>query len=129
TQGPGSSTAEAHVANCTTCHRPPDFTDRSFHNNGASQEEVDAVHGPGAFAKLAIPTYEERSRAPEKYLPATPQHPDASEVCRTPPSAGNPRAADLGMWNIFANPDYPEPQAALRQIVCAGDVKCNPKQA
>jgi cytochrome c peroxidase len=125
TQAPASGTAEAHVANCTACHTPPDFTDRSFHNNGASQEEFDAIHGTGAFAKLAIPTYEERSRAPEKYLPATPQHPNASEIFRTAPSAENPRAADLGMWNIFANPDYPEPQAALRNLVCPGG--CNPK--
>ena len=120
---------QSHVGNCTACHTPPDFTDRSFHNNGASQEEYDSVHGDGAFNRLAIPSYAERSRHPERYLPATPQHPSATEIFRTPPNAANPRAADLGMWNIFANPDYPEPQAALRKIVCPGDSSCDPRQA
>ena len=117
-----------HTANCTACHIPPDFTDRSFHNNGASQEEYDSVHGEGAFDRLAVPSYAERSRHPDRYLPATPQHPNATEIFRSVPTAANPRAADLGMWNIFANFDYPEPQPALRRLLCPGQSACDPRQ-
>lgn len=124
-----TATAEAHVGNCTACHTPPDFTDRSFHNDGTSQEEFDSVHGDGAFLRLQIPSFDERSRQPNRYLPTTPQHPEALETFRAAPTSSNPHAADLGMWNIFANPDYPEPQAALRKIVCPDDAACDPRQA
>lgn len=117
----------AHVANCTTCHTPPDFTDRKFHNNGAAQEEYDSAHGTGSFAKLKIPSYQERSRNHDKFLPATPQHPRATEVFRSPASESEPAAVDLGMWNVFANPDYPDPQPHLRKLLC-GQAKCDPQQ-
>ena len=38
---------------------------------------------------------------------------------RSPASSGNPGFTDLGVWNIFANPDIPNPQSALTQILCA----------
>jgi hypothetical protein len=115
------------VANCTTCHTPPDFTDRKFHNNGASQEEYDSVHGSGNFARLGIPSLNQRNTDPDHYLPATPQHPKAAETFRSPASEENPQSADLGMWNIFANPDFPEPQPHLRKLLCGAN-KCDPGQ-
>jgi hypothetical protein len=122
----GSSTVE-HVANCTTCHTPPDFTDRQFHNNGASQDEYDAVHGPDQFAKLKIPSYEERNRQHDKFLPATSQHPSASGVFREEPRKDDVAAADLGMWNIYGNPDYLEPQAQMQRLLCKMGTECDPK--
>jgi hypothetical protein len=35
----------------------------------------------------------------------------------TPPTTNNPGLADLGLWNVFANPDFPGPQAGLQQIL------------
>ncbi len=116
----------AHVANCTTCHTPPDFTDRRFHNNGASQEEYDSVHGQGAFSKLKIPSYEQRNREFNKYLPPTQQHPAATGVFRHVPQPDNPAFADLGMWNIFSNPDYPEPQPQMLKLLCPAGKTCEP---
>ncbi|HWR16021.1 MAG TPA: hypothetical protein VN577_14425 [Terriglobales bacterium] len=110
-----------HVGNCASCHTAPDFTDRGFHNSGASQEEYDSLHGAGSFARLAIPSYEQRVKQHDRYLPATPQHPKASDVFRSIPAAANPKAADLGMWNIFANPDYPEPQPLLNKLMCGAE--------
>jgi cytochrome c peroxidase len=124
---PSSQAANAHVANCTTCHTPPDFTDRNFHNNGASQDEYDSVHGTGKFAKLKIPSYEERLRQPDKYLPATVKHPNATGLFRQVPTAENPNAADLGMWNIYVNPDYPRPQAQMQKLLCKPGALCDPK--
>src|SRR6185503_11795639 len=43
------------MGNCIACHAAPDFTDFKFHNTGAAQEEYDALHGAGAFAKLDMP--------------------------------------------------------------------------
>ena len=51
------------------------------------------------------------------YLPPTTNHPYATEVFDTPPTSGNPGQVDLGLWNVFANPDFPAPQAGLQQIL------------
>jgi cytochrome c553 len=120
------SASVSRGANCTACHTAPDFTDRHFHNNGASQDEYDSVHGSGSFAKLKIPDYGERESRFDQYMPATPQHPRATGVFRLPPTKSNPNAADLGLWNVFGNPDLPEPQAAIRRILCGND-SCDPK--
>jgi cytochrome c peroxidase len=125
-ESPGSNLAP-HVANCTTCHTPPDFSDSRFHNNGSSQEEYDSVHGAGKFAKLAIPGYNERSRSYDKYLPATSQHPNASGVFRKQPHPDKPAFADLGMWNIYANPDFPEPQSQMQKLMCELAENCDPQ--
>jgi hypothetical protein len=122
------SGAAAHVANCTNCHKPPDFTDRSFHNNGASQEEYDSVHGAGKFAELQIPSYDERNGQRDKFLPATPQHPNGTGIFRQQPRSDSAVAADLGMWNIYANADYPEPQPYMQKILCKMGAACNPKE-
>lgn len=117
----------AHVANCTTCHTPPDFTDRRFHNNGTSQDEYDSIHGTGSFAKLAIPGYAERNRNFDRYLPATPQHPNATGTFRSEPRADKPAMADLGMWNVYGNPDYPGPQPYMQKLMCGDGKNCDPK--
>ncbi|RPH79664.1 MAG: hypothetical protein EHM80_07315 [Nitrospiraceae bacterium] len=31
---------------------------------------------------------------------------------------------DLGVWNVFANPDMPNPQAKIRTILCDDRVPC-----
>jgi cytochrome c peroxidase len=107
--------------NCVACHTPPRFTDFGFHNTGASQEEYDAMHGAGSFAALAIPDLTTRNADPDRYLPATAAHPQALEPFRAPASADAPGRTDLGMWNIFHNPDVPNrrQQHNLRRMVCA----------
>ena len=37
--------ARGGLGNCVACHAPPDFTDFAFHNNGAAQDEYDAMQG------------------------------------------------------------------------------------
>lgn len=106
------------VGNCVACHAPPHFTDFKPHNTGATQEEYDSIHGAGKFAALAIPTLAERIAAPNDALPATDAHPQASSRFRSAPAAAFPGLTDLGAWNIFANPDFPAPQAALSQFFC-----------
>jgi mono/diheme cytochrome c family protein len=123
---PAGSGAIAHTGNCVSCHPAPDFTDVSFHNTGATQEEFDAVHGAGSFARLAVPSLHERNRHPDRYVVATPSHPRASNIFRAVPVATNPLATDLGMWNIFANPDFPEVQSEMRRLLCDKG-PCDPK--
>ena len=105
------------VGNCAACHPPPAFTDFIFHNTGASQEEYDSIHGKGAFNRLFVPGLAERQANYEAYLPPTQTHPRASGRFETPPTRDLPNAADLGLWNVFANPDFPAPQAGLLQIL------------
>jgi cytochrome c peroxidase len=110
-----SLVSQGGVGNCIACHQPPHFTDFSFHNTGISQEEYDAVQGPGEFAKISIPGYEERQKNFAFYLPTCPQH--ATAAGETPfadiPAKDSPGHADLGMWNVFLNPNFPKPQNAL----------------
>jgi hypothetical protein len=106
------------VGNCLACHTPPDFTDHLFHDTGASQVEYDTVHGDGAFLALAIPDLATRSANPAAYLPASVANPTAPGRFRSPASAANPGLADLGMWNVFANADMPNPQSALLDVLC-----------
>jgi hypothetical protein len=110
-------TAGIEVGNCVECHTPPAFTDFLFHNNGAAQEEYDALQGAGAFMNLAVPGLAARQTNYNAWLPPTTNHPYATGVFETPPTAANPGQADLGLWNVFANPDFPAPQAGLEQIL------------
>ncbi len=114
-----SAPAASGAGNCVTCHTPPAFTDNIFHNTGVSQLEYDGIFGPGQFASLAIPDLTTRDANFDAYLPPSPAHPNASGMFRSPAAAGHPGLADLGVWNIFANPDLPNPQTALTQILCA----------
>jgi cytochrome c peroxidase len=116
---PGGSGAESGgLGNCVTCHTPPNFTDFKFHNTGASQVEYDAFHGSGAFAALAVPDLATRNLDFDGYLPPSAEHPEASGRFRSPASAIKDGYTDLGVWNVFANPDIPTPQSALTRILC-----------
>ncbi len=104
--------------NCVSCHTAPHFSDFGFHNTGLTQQNYDQLHGAGAFMKLAIPDLATRNRHYERYLPATAQHPRASGRFRAIPARDKPGVTDLGLWNVFANPDMPGPQAKLKQYMC-----------
>ena len=105
------------VGNCLQCHQPPAFTDFLFHNTGAAQAEYDGIFGAGTFTALAVPGLCARATNYDAWLPATANHPNALGTFETPPSAGNPGAVDLGLWNVYANADFPTPQGALQQIM------------
>lgn len=113
-----------HAGNCAACHLPPDFTDYKFHNTGVSQEEYDAANGAGAFSSLPIPTQTQRIANFDGYMPASANHPNASERFRHPAVQGNPIYADLGLWNVYLNPDIPNPQSNLSMVVCAVVQNC-----
>jgi hypothetical protein len=98
------------TGNCIACHPAPGFTDFHFHNTGATQDEYDGAHGEGAFARLFIPDLAYRSARHDEFLPPTAAHPNASGRF-----AGG--ESDLGLWNVFANPDLPNPQAALQALI------------
>jgi hypothetical protein len=120
----GTTDGSQHAGNCVACHVPPNFTDFRFHNTGVSQEEYDAANGSGAFALLAIPSLAARGANYDVYLPASANHPNASESFRHPAVAGSPQYADLGLWNVYLNPDMPNPQTNLASIVCANSQNC-----
>ena len=109
------------IGNCVACHAPPDFTDFMMHNTGATQFEYEDINGQGTFANLFVPDLDTRNTNPDAFLPVTPQHPFAQEPYRKPADVNNPNQTDLGAWNIFANPDFPERQASLRKYLCAID--------
>ncbi|HEY9126587.1 MAG TPA: hypothetical protein VIM62_05635 [Acidobacteriaceae bacterium] len=113
-----------HAGNCAACHQAPDFTDFGFHATGVSQVEYDAIHGSGAFLQLAVPSLAQRNANYDLYLPVTPNHPGAQETFRRAASASNPNYADLGLWNIYQNADYPNPQSGLKSFVCAIGKDC-----
>jgi hypothetical protein len=113
---------EGKIGNCIACHAAPDFTDFKLHNTGATQREYDSLpsHGAGAFTALPIPTLAMRTA---NDLPASEQHPTASERFRAIPSNGT-SLTDLGVWNVFANPDMPAPQIKIRTILCDNQQPC-----
>ncbi|NJL17977.1 MAG: hypothetical protein HC938_13135 [Nitrospira sp.] len=114
------------IGNCLACHAAPNFTDFKAHNTGTTQKEYDEIlgHGNGAFLNLAIPTLAARTADD---LPATKQHPTASERFRAVPAAET-AFTDLGLWNVFANPDIPEPQEKIRNILCEEEQPCSVSQ-
>jgi cytochrome c peroxidase len=120
----GAVDGSQHAGNCAACHTPPNFTDFRFHNTGVSQEEYDAANGAGAFLALAIPNLAQRSQNYNAYLPVTAAHPAATESFRHPAVAGSPQFADLGLWNVYLNGDYPNPQANLATVICAKAQDC-----
>ena len=117
--------------NCVSCHHAPHFSDYNFHNTGLTQLNYDAVHGKGAFAGLDIPGLSERKQKHDAYLPASVQHPAASSQFRSAVSKLKPGHVDLGLWNIYANPDKPAPQKKIHALLCEQQKKlgknaCNP---
>ncbi len=123
---------KADAGNCIACHPAPRFSDFSLHNNGVSQVEYDAIFGDGAFAKLEIPDLKTRNANHDEYLPATPAHPTAKGRFRQIPAKSRPGVTDLGVWSIYANPDFPKPQVALNQILCGeggpAEEGCRPEE-
>ena len=103
------------AGNCAECHPPPHFTDFAFHNTGAAQDGYDEVHGAGAFARLYLPTLAEREKSPAHWLPPSEQLPGAKGAMRSPVLPGRPELADLGLWNVYANPDMPGPQPVIER--------------
>jgi len=121
----GATDGSQHAGNCAACHQAPNFSDFAFHNTGVSQEEYDGVHGAGSFTNLAVPSLSDRTANYDLYLPATASHPNASETFRRTADASHPGYADLGLWNIYQNPDIPNPQANLNSVVCAAGQDCS----
>ena len=112
------------IGNCIACHAAPNFTDFKLHNTGTTQREYDLIHGIGQFMGLSIPNLATRNSNYDQFLPATETHPAALEPFRAIPTAGTPTLTDLGVWNVFANPDMPEPQAKVRAILCGDQQPC-----
>ena len=116
--------AAGKIGNCIACHQGANFTDFKLHNTGTTQREYDAIHGAGQFAGLVIPNKAARDANPNQFLPATEAHPAALEPFRAIPSLGSPGVTDLGVWNIFANPDMPAPQTKIRKMLCGDQEPC-----
>jgi hypothetical protein len=117
-----------HAGNCAACHQAPNFSDFIFHNTGVSQEEYDGVHGAGSFMNLSIPSLADRNANYDLYLPASANHPNASETFRRAADAAHPAWADLGLWNVYLNPDMPNPQANLNSAMCGAGQDCSVDQ-
>lgn len=120
----GPELATGKIGNCLACHAAPSFTDFKLHNTGTAQREYDSIHVAGAFTALAIPTLATRNGNYNGFLPATEDHPNASERFRAIPILADPTLTDLGVWNVFANPDMLNPQAKIRAILCDDQVPC-----
>jgi cytochrome c peroxidase len=114
-----------HAGNCAACHAAPNFTDNVFHCTGVSQEEYDAANGAGTFMNLAIPSLAVRNANYNQYLPMTANHPSAGEGFRHIAVQGQPQFADLGLWNVYLNPDMPDPQSDLASVVCSPGHDCS----
>lgn len=114
---PLATAIPGRTGNCIACHAPPAFTDFLFHNTGATQEEYDSIHGVGSFMALSVPELGVRQTNHDAFLPPTRFHPNATGTFITPPFLGGPGQVDLGLWNVFANPDFPAPQPGLQQIL------------
>lgn len=112
------------IGNCIACHAAPNFTDFKMHNTGTTQKAYDAIHGANAFSALAIPNLVVRDGNYDAFLPATENHPNASGRFRAIPVLADPTLTDLGLWNVFVNPDMPNPQAKIRAILCDDQVPC-----
>ena len=123
TASPSEVTA-GQIGNCIACHAAPNFTDFKLHNTGTTQREYDTLHGVNTFTALAIPNLATRNGNYNGFLPATEIHPNASERFRAIPVLNDPTLTDLGVWNVFANPDIPNSQAKIRAILCDDQVPC-----
>ncbi len=108
------------AGNCAECHVPPHFTDFAFHNTGVAQEDYDSRHGPGAFAALNLPGLIARNAEREKWLPPTALHPNSTAPSLGAGSTALPPRADLGLWQVYGNPDLPAPQIVLERRLSAG---------
>lgn len=112
------------IGNCIACHAAPNFTDFKLHNTGTTQREYDLIHGTGQFMGLSIPNLTTRNSNYNQFLPATETHPAAREPFRAIPTVGTPTLIDLGVWNVFSNPDMPAPQPKIRAMLCDDQQPC-----
>jgi cytochrome c peroxidase len=124
----GATDGSQHAGNCASCHGAPNFTDFSFHNTGVSQEEYEVANGAGSFMNLAVPSKADRDQNYDLYLPVTSAHPNASERFRHAAVVGSPQFADLGLWNVYLNPDTPKPQLSLKSVICGNGQDCSVDQ-
>ena len=124
----GATDGSQHAGNCAACHQAPNFSDFAFHNTGIAQEEYDSAHGGGFFMRLPLPSLADRNANYDLYLPATTTHPNASETFRRAADPGHLGYADLGLWNVYQNPDMPNPQSSLKSMVCATGQDCSVDQ-
>lgn len=108
---------EQGAGNCAACHTPPHFTDFAFHNTGAAQDDFDALNGAGAFARLHVPALVVRNADYDTWLPATEKHPRAKGPFLALPGLGPPPPTDLGLWNVYGNPDLPAPQRVIERML------------
>jgi cytochrome c peroxidase len=115
----GGAAQKGGAGNCAECHVAPHFSDFAFHNTGVAQEEYDATHGDGAFARLLIPDAATRKADPDSFLPPTPRRLKGSGVFLAPVSVAAPAQTDLGLWNVYGNPDLPESQPAIERLLDA----------
>lgn len=113
----GSATLRG--GNCIACHSAPNFSDFGFHNTSVTQRNYNAIHGQGSFQQLKIPDLRTRNKNYSQFLPATNKHPDGNGRFRHSARQQLPGFADLGLWNVFANPDMPAPQNKLKKIICS----------
>ncbi len=125
---PAGSGPDGHAGNCVACHTAPVFSDFGFHNTGVSQDEYDSVYGGGAFMAMHIPGLAERTATEDDWGTISRLRPNAHEYFRHAAVAANPLFTDLGMWNIYANPDFPNPQSNLASFVCAAGKDCSVDQ-
>ena len=116
--------AAGQIGNCLACHAAPSFTDFKLHNTGTAQTKYDGIHGAGVFAALAIPNLATRNGNYDAFLPATENHPNASVRFRAIPVLTDPTLTDLGVWNVFSNPEIPNPQTKIRAIRCDDAQPC-----
>ena len=112
------------IGNCIACHAAPNFTDFKLHNTGTAQTEYDGIHGVGAFTALVIPNLATRNGNYDAFLPATENHPNASERFRAIPVLANLTLTDLGVWNVFSNPEILRPQTKIKAILCDDAQPC-----
>ncbi len=61
-------------------------------------------------------------RTYDAYMPVTAEHPNATERFRRAAGAANPEYTDLGMWNVYLNPDMPRAAGEPEERgVCGGE--------
>jgi cytochrome c peroxidase len=78
--------------------------------------------------KLVIPNQADRLANFDAYFPASANHPSATESFRHAAVAGSPQFADLGLWNVYLNPDIPNPQVNIASVICANIQNCTVDQ-
>jgi cytochrome c peroxidase len=53
----------------------------------------------------------------DRWLPPNSRHPDAAGPFLSVPERTQPQRTDLGVWNVYANPEIPAPQLILERLL------------